>query len=754
MSAVITPEQFIPRSAGILVVVLGFLTSIGWVFDIVSLKTIVPGLVAIKPNTVVCMVLAGSSLYLTATYQAKPIMTRLPSLLALLVFAIGLMTLSEDIVGWDLGIDQMLYLEPDQSLLTPHGGRMAIYTSIGFSLMGAALLMVQHNAWKIMAQGLALFTLALVCIPLSGYLFGNPALLPLGNFTVISPYTAVEFLLLSIGVLSLTMEYGPLSRLREKLPIVNFGIALLLLLLCTLAIYANTSRLIENNRWVAHTHEIRMELQGLGSRLKEIVADVRGFMLTDTEAFLATIKEDRIRFWRHYNHALQLTQDNIVQQKRLQQLKPLLELRIALDDERIKMRRERGLNATATATAIMSEKALNQQIHDRLNLMAQAEEQLMKEHQAKIETSTVSTYVTLFLAGFAALGLVLMVVLGLKRQLAERKRGEAILQMSEERFRVAAETANDVVYEWDLKQRVQWFGDIDQLLGYEQGEFPRTLDGWAAAVHPEDMEHTMTVLNAHLEGRAPYICEYRVRRKDGIYRWWTARGMAARTPDGTPVRMIGSITDISERIQKSDALRQRSDELTQFKDILDQTLDCVFMFDPDTLRFNYVNKGAMQQTGYSETELMQMTPLDIKPEFTLERFQQMLQPLIEGVKPSLDFQTVHRHKDGHDIAVQISLQFVRHNAHGAVFVAIVRDITEQKQQSDALVQRNDELDHFNRAMIGRELDMIALKEQINALSLKLGLAPPFALDFLETPNAATAPPQPAPPARGAKKRRP
>src|ERR1017187_10395782 len=118
----------------------------------------------------------------------------------------------------------------------------------------------------------------------------------------------------------------------------------------------------------------------------------------------------------------------------------------------------------------------------------------------------------------------------------ERKRAEEALRLSEERFRIAAETANDVVYEWDLKQSVQWVGKIDEMLAYEPGEFPRTLDGWAALVHPEDLERTMAAVQAHLEGRAPYAAEYRVRRKDGDYRWWWARGAATRTPDGTPVR--------------------------------------------------------------------------------------------------------------------------------------------------------------------------------------------------------------------------
>ena len=125
-------------------------------------------------------------------------------------------------------------------------------------------------------------------------------------------------------------------------------------------------------------------------------------------------------------------------------------------------------------------------------------------------------------------------------------------------------------------------------------------------------------------------------------------------------------------------------ELSQFKNTLDQTLDCVFMFHPDTLRFTYVNEGAKRQVGYSGDELMQMTPVDIKPGLTLEQFQQLLQPLIEGVQPALTFQSVHRHKDGHEIPVEIFLQLVRLEGHDPSFVAMVSDISERKAAHDQI----------------------------------------------------------------------
>ena len=140
---------------------------------------------------------------------------------------------------------------------------------------------------------------------------------------------------------------------------------------------------------------------------------------------------------------------------------------------------------------------------------------------------------------------------------------------------------------------------------------------------------------------------------------------------------------VRKLVDSERATRLLHTELSQFKNTLDQTLDCIFMFDPESLCFTYANKGAMKQIGYSETELMQMTPVDIKPELTLEQFRQVVQPLVDGVQPSLTFQTVHRHKDGHDIPVEIFLQLVRLEGQGQSqpprFVAVVSDISERKQ---------------------------------------------------------------------------
>jgi PAS domain S-box-containing protein len=127
------------------------------------------------------------------------------------------------------------------------------------------------------------------------------------------------------------------------------------------------------------------------------------------------------------------------------------------------------------------------------------------------------------------------------------------------------------------------------------------------------------------------------------------------------------------------ARHQTETALVQFKMTLDQTLDCVFMFSPTTLQFSYVNQGAVDQVGYSRNELLSLTPVDIKPEFQEENFRQMTTEIIDSPQRAKTFETIHQHKSGELIPVEVFLQYVEPQSGEPRFVAIVRDIRERRK---------------------------------------------------------------------------
>ncbi|NJM05893.1 PAS domain S-box protein [Candidatus Gracilibacteria bacterium] len=198
--------------------------------------------------------------------------------------------------------------------------------------------------------------------------------------------------------------------------------------------------------------------------------------------------------------------------------------------------------------------------------------------------------------------------------------------------------------------------------------------GFANALHPDDKERTLTRWHKAWHDGESYEIEYRFRRHDGVYEWFIGRAMPVVAEDGRIVEWIGTCTNIDEQKRISEAL-------SSFRNTLDRTHDCVFMFSPDDLKFFYVNQGAVDQVGYSKDELLTMTPLDIKPDYDEARFRALIRALIEGDEQVHTFITVHRHRDGHAIPVEIGLQYVPSEA---CFVAVVRDITDRMQAENRL----------------------------------------------------------------------
>jgi PAS domain S-box-containing protein len=144
-------------------------------------------------------------------------------------------------------------------------------------------------------------------------------------------------------------------------------------------------------------------------------------------------------------------------------------------------------------------------------------------------------------------------------------------------------------------------------------------------------------------------------------------------------------------------IAESEQRLARFKETLDATLDCVFIFDDETLKFSYVNQGAVRQFGYSCEEFEDMTPLDLDPSFADQSFRDMVAPLIAGEKDSLTFQQTPRRKDGSELPVEVFLQYVSPRGGDSRFVAIVRDITERKRMEDSLILAKEQAERANLA---------------------------------------------------------
>ena len=148
--------------------------------------------------------------------------------------------------------------------------------------------------------------------------------------------------------------------------------------------------------------------------------------------------------------------------------------------------------------------------------------------------------------------------------ITERKREEEALRRSEERLRVAAECGNDLIYEWDIRTgALEWFGPVDERLGFQHGDIPRTLEAWERLIHPEDRAPMAAGIERHLRSRDSFQGEYRIRCKDGSYRIWSDRGTAMWDSEGVAYKWIGTASDVTEARRAEEALRIKEEQLRQ-----------------------------------------------------------------------------------------------------------------------------------------------------------------------------------------------
>jgi len=137
---------------------------------------------------------------------------------------------------------------------------------------------------------------------------------------------------------------------------------------------------------------------------------------------------------------------------------------------------------------------------------------------------------------------------------------------AKERFRAAAESTTNLIYEWDLGDRMDWFGRVDELLGYHAKRFPRTMEAWMSRIHPEDRERVLAAVERKLQSEEPYCLECRVKRKDGTYLCWLDRGSVVYDDAGKPRKWIGAVTDITERKRAEKEVEESANRLQQMMD--------------------------------------------------------------------------------------------------------------------------------------------------------------------------------------------
>ncbi len=296
-------------------------------------------------------------------------------------------------------------------------------------------------------------------------------------------------------------------------------------------------------------------------------------------------------------------------------------------------------------------------------------------------------------------------VLSSGQDITEQREVEKALRQSEADFRGLFEHMPDGIYRSTPDGRILAANPaLARMLGYASPDELLHLNiGRDLYVRAADREQFKKPLETQGE---VHNAELVLRRKDGREIVVLDNARAVRDEMGQVIYYEGTLTDITEwRKAESDRLR--------LVNVLESSLNEIYLFDPQTLKFQFVNRGALENLGYTAEEMRAMTPLDLKPEFDDDSFRGLIAPLLRREKESIVFHTNHRRADGSLYPVEVHLQLVAHG-ETQVFLAVILDITEREKADINLKRRAAELEvlYANGIAIGQLLEPRAIARKI------------------------------------------
>lgn len=277
----------------------------------------------------------------------------------------------------------------------------------------------------------------------------------------------------------------------------------------------------------------------------------------------------------------------------------------------------------------------------------------------------------------------------INRDITRQKQAEESLQHIQARLQMAVQAANVGLWDWDLRTNQVYFSpEWKRQIGYAEDEISNDFNEWQSRVHPDDLEQALATVQAYLQNPWPnYENEFRLRHKDGSYRWILARASLLVDDDGHPYRMLGSHIDLTERKQMEQTLRQNQ---AHYRSLLESAQGFVIYRNQTVLaeelqgRVIFVSPSIRQIMGVSNPHDIATWFENIHP----DDLPQVLQNQLDSARHNIPFNQQMRiyhpikrqwrwiHAISHPVDV---------DAGGRVyFNGIIIDITAQKQAEAAL----------------------------------------------------------------------
>lgn len=282
------------------------------------------------------------------------------------------------------------------------------------------------------------------------------------------------------------------------------------------------------------------------------------------------------------------------------------------------------------------------------------------------------------------------------RDNTEKKNNEIRLKETLEQYNLALESANDGIWDWDLRSdEIKFSRRFQEILGYdEQDPMPEQFETWKKNIHPDDREMIFNALQELFDGHQESLGEYHIRmkHKDGSYKWTANKGKFARLESGTPYRFVGIMRDIDKQKRAEDKLKESENNLSA---LINNNQDAIWSVDENYRIITYNNFFKKIYRKYYNTELKKgqyiLEPLSQEEQqFWIKKYNYALQGNQFKFDANVPYKGIPRN-------LEIYYNPILNENNKAIGVGVfTKDVTERKNYEEKILKVQQDLEETQR----------------------------------------------------------
>jgi PAS domain S-box-containing protein len=702
--------KFFTGITGCIAVAIGITVLGGWASNNATLKSIFPGLVTMKVNTALGILLGGVGLIFLSPKKIGPSLRFGTAALAVIVSALGAATLGEYFFGWNLGIDELFFRDPIGSMGTSQPGRMSPATAFCFGLTGIALgaaSLAVRAPWRLSLLSALSATLTVIggtatLGQISNALFA----FRLWNYFGMAIQTAVGFVLLGTGLLAFAQNERKITWDLDRKTTIGFAISIAILITVTGVSWNSTHQLQQAAAWVSHTHQVLRAMVDLRARAATLESSQRNYLLLGDEHLLAKGEEAKTDIRQSLEELRRLTADDPRPQKNIDELEALIGRRMELGEQAILLRRQQGLPAVQDLLAHGTDQALSTDIERVFGTLRNEENELLASLEKQSEAVSTTTFLLLPLGVFLSLSILSLALFYLNSGVGEQRRAEEKLRASLREITDLQNALDEhaLVAMTDPQGKITYANDKfcaiskysrQELLGQDH----RIVNsGYHGKAFFQDLWTTIA------QGKV-WHGEMRNRAKDGSFYWVDATIVPFLNEEGRPREYVAIRTDITERKLAEEAMARMAA-------IVDSSNDAIVGKDLNSIVTTW-NSGAEKIFGYTAREMIGQSITRLLPP---DRQQEELQ-IIDRVRNGesvQSFDTLRLAKDGRLIDVSVTVSPIRDKSGKIVGASkVARDVSQKRAAEEEIRQLNTTLE---QRVAERTAELEAANKELEAFS--------------------------------------